>query len=408
MPSKIRSKRPAKPSWSIKITEGGVLAPAGFLGGAVAAGIKNPKAERLDLALIVSDSVCSAAGTFTTNKVKAAPVLISMEHIKGGKARAVVLNSGNANACTGAGGLKAASQMAAATAKKIRAKSNEVLVCSTGRIGVAMPVPRIKSGLTALQLSRGDHLSIARAIMTSDTFPKHIALTVKTAAGVFHVGGIAKGAGMIDPTMATMLCVITTDAAVPAPMLRRVLRQVVENSFNRITVDGDMSTNDTVLVLANGASGVKPDEDEFIAALQQVAEVLARSIVLDGEGVSKFVEVEVLGAASKKDAKAAAEAVANSTLVKCAWAGNDPNWGRIMDALGYCGAKLAESKISIAYDGLPIVQGGLLAATSWKKLQAIAAQPQFRITINLGLGNATHEVWTTDLTEEYVRLNLGE
>ncbi len=408
MPSKIRSKRPVKPSWSIKITEGSVLAPSGFLGGAVAAGIKNPKAERLDLALIVSDSVCSAAGTFTTNKVKAAPVLISMEHIKGGKARAIVLNSGNANACTGAGGLKAASQMAAATAKKIRAKSDEVLVCSTGRIGVAMPVPRIKSGLTALQLSRGDHLSIAKAIMTSDTFPKHIALTVKTAGGVFHVGGIAKGAGMIDPTMATMLCVITTDAVVPAPMLRRVLRQVVEHSFNRITVDGDMSTNDTVLLLANGASGVKPEEEALTAALQQVAEVLARSIVLDGEGVSKFVEVEVLGAASKKDAKAAAEAVANSTLVKCAWAGNDPNWGRIMDALGYSGAKLEESKISISYDELPIVQGGLLAATPWKKLKAIAAQPQFRITINLGLGTATHEVWTTDLTEEYVRLNLGE
>jgi len=408
MPSKTRSKISPSPSWSIKIIEGGVLAPDGFMGGAVAAGIKNPKAERLDLALIVSDSVCSAAGTFTTNKVKAAPVLVSMEHIKTGKARAVVLNSGNANACTGPQGLKAAQGMAAATAKKIGAKPSDVLVCSTGRIGVAMPGPRISKGLASLELSRTEPLAIAQAIMTSDTFPKHIALKVTTGGGVFHVGGIAKGAGMIDPTMATMLCVITTDAVIAPPALRKVLRHVVEDSFNRITVDGDMSTNDTVLVLANGVSGVKPDEEALTAALQQVADVLARSIVLDGEGVSKFVEVDVLGAASKKDAKLAAEAVANSTLVKCAWAGNDPNWGRIMDALGYSGAKLEESKVSIAYDELPIVQGGLLAATPWKKLKAIAANPQFRITINLGLGNACHEVWTTDLTEEYVRLNLGE
>ncbi len=407
MPSNNRLKNPP-PSWSIQIIEGGVLAPNGFTGGAVAAGIKNPKAERLDLALIVSDSGCSAAGTFTTNKVKAAPVLVSMEHIKAGKARAVVLNSGNANACTGPEGLKAARGMAAATAKKIGAKSHDVLVCSTGRIGVAMPGSRISKGLAALKLSRSEPLAIAQAIMTSDTFAKHMALKVTTPGGVFHVGGVAKGAGMIDPTMATMLCVITTDAVVAPAALRKVLRQVVENSFNRITVDGDMSTNDTVIVLANGVSGVKADEEVLAAALQQVADVLARSIVLDGEGVSKFVEVEVLGAASKKDAKSAAEAVANSTLVKCAWAGNDPNWGRIMDALGYSGAKLEESKIFISYDGLPIVQRGLLAATPWKKLRAIAAKPHFRITIDLGLGTAGHEVWTTDLTEEYVRLNLGE
>ncbi|MEX1119257.1 MAG: bifunctional glutamate N-acetyltransferase/amino-acid acetyltransferase ArgJ, partial [Terrimicrobiaceae bacterium] len=357
MPSKTRSKdAQTSPPWSIKIIEGGVLAPKGFQGGAVAAGIKNPKVERLDLALVVSDSESSAAGTFTTNKVKAAPVLVSMEHIKTGKARAVVLNSGNANACTGLEGLKAAKGMAAAAAKKIGAKPGEVLVCSTGRIGVAMPGARIAKGLAALELSRAEPKNIALAIMTSDTFPKHIALQVKTQEGVFHVGAIAKGAGMIDPTMATMLCVITTDAVVAPPLLRKVLRQVVEDSFNRITVDGDMSTNDTVIVLASGASGVKPEEAVLAAALQQVAEVLARSIVLDGEGVGKFVEVEVIGAASKKDAKVAAEAVANSTLVKCAWAGNDPNWGRMMDTLGYCGAMLDESKIAMAYDGLPIVE----------------------------------------------------
>jgi glutamate N-acetyltransferase/amino-acid N-acetyltransferase len=219
---------------------------------------------------------------------------------------------------------------------------------------------------------------------------------------------MAKGAGMIDPTMATMLCVITTDAIVAPKPLKKVLSGVVENSFNRITVDGDMSTNDTVLALANGRSGVQPTEAELAVAFEHVAVALARMIVLDGEGVSKFVEVEVRGARSKKDAKVAAEAVANSTLVKCAWAGGDPNWGRIMDALGYCGAKMIEEKTAIDYGGLPIVRNGLVASTPWAKLRAVAAKKQFRIVIDLGVGTFSHEVWTTDLTEEYVRLNLGE
>lgn len=411
MPTTKRS-RPDVPTQSatrfFSKIKGGVLAPIGFVGGAAACGIKNGKITRDDLALIASTCPSTAAGTFTTNKVKAAPVLVSMKNIRNGFATAVILNSGNANACTGEEGLAVASGMAEAAACRLGASKEDVLVCSTGRIGVQLPLDRVKKGLDGIQLSRKAGTQLAKSIMTSDTFPKEIALSVKSPQGTFRIGAMAKGAGMIDPTMATMLCVVTCDAEVPAMALRRALRKVVENSFNRITVDGDMSTNDTVIMLANGQSGVRPEENILEAAMEHVCVALARMIVLDGEGVSKFVEVEVRGANSAKDAKLAAEAVANSTLVKCAWAGNDPNWGRIMDALGYSGAKMDETRTSIEYGGLPIVRHGVLAPTPWPKLRAVAAGKQFRITIDLGYGVHTHEVWTTDLTEEYVRLNLGE
>ncbi len=392
----------------IEQIRGGLCAPADFACGAAAAGIKDPRAARDDLSIISSLRLSSASGTFTTNLVKAAPVRVSMEHVGDGRAQAVVLNSGNANACTGDEGLTNARKMTALTAAKLKLAPTDILVCSTGRIGVPLPMNRIAAGIDKIALDQRSSLRCARSIMTSDTFPKEIACAVETASGVFRIGGIAKGAGMIDPNMATMLCVITTDAAVPAPVLRRALRASVENSFNRITVDGDMSTNDTVIALANGASGIRPSTGDLIAGLNAVNQTLARMIVKDGEGVSKFVEVEVRGAASPADARRAAEAVANSTLVKCAWAGGDPNWGRILDALGYCGCKLDETKVAIDYDALPIVRGGLVAATPWGKLRAIARRKEFRITIDLGLGRFAHEVWTTDLTEEYVRLNLGE
>lgn len=393
----------------IEQIRGGLTAPAGFLCGAVSAGIKNPKATRDDLAVIFSEGPATAAATFTTNVVKAAPVLVSQVYLKRGRVRGIVLNSGNANACTGEDGLAVAQRMAAAAAAQHGLEADQFLVCSTGRIGVPLPVARVEKGLAKLKLSRGQSLKAAKAIMTSDTFPKEIACEVTTKSGqTFRMGGIAKGAGMIDPNMATMLCALTTDACVPAPLLRRALRTAVENSFNRITVDGDMSTNDTVIVLANGASDVSPTLAELTGALEALTQTLARQIVLDGEGVSKFVEVEVTGAASARDARRAAEAVANSTLVKCAWAGGDPNWGRIMDALGYSGARLKEDRTQIFYDDLPIVRNGLVAETPWKKLKAVAARKEFRILIDLSLGKFSHLVWTTDLTEEYVRLNLGE
>lgn len=392
----------------IRKIRGGLNAASGFLSGSASSGIKNPKATRLDTALVYSELPCATTGTFTTNVVKAAPVLVSMEHLKSSKPRAVILNSGNANACTGDGGLANAREMAALAGRHIGLTEREVLVCSTGRIGVALPMPRIARGIEKIQLTRQSSRSCAEAIMTSDTFPKEYALEVKTKNGVFRIGGIAKGAGMIDPNMATMLCVITTDAKVPQPALRKSLKAAVDVSFNRITVDGDMSTNDTVLLLANGASGVAPASADFQEALDQVTQELARMIVKDGEGVSKFVEVVVKNAATPKDAKLAAEAVANSTLTKCAWAGGDPNWGRIMDALGYSGASMVENKTQIFYDDLPIVKKGTMADTPWAKLKAIARKKEFRITIDLALGKASHIIWTTDLTEEYVRLNLGE
>jgi glutamate N-acetyltransferase/amino-acid N-acetyltransferase len=392
----------------IKKIKGGLCAPSGFVCGAGSSGIKNPKAPRLDTALVLSESPAASAGTFTTNVVKAAPVLVSMDHIRSGKPRAILLNSGNANACTGPQGLDDAREMAAAAARHLGLQPREVLVCSTGRIGVSLPMSRIKTGIAGLTLGAKNSLDCAKAIMTSDTFPKEIALEVRTKTGTFRIGGIAKGAGMIDPNMATMLCVITTDAALPQPALRKALKASVEVSFNRITIDGDMSTNDTVLLLANGRSGVTPPAADFQSALDTVTQALARLIVKDGEGVTKFVEIELRGAASARDAKRAAEAVANSTLTKCAWAGGDPNWGRIMDALGYSGAKMKEEKTAIFYNDLPIVENGVVAKTPWARLRAIAAKPEFRIVIDLAVGKFSHTVWTTDLTEEYVRLNLGE
>ena len=392
----------------IRKTRGGICAPAGFFCGSISCGIKNPKAPRDDTALLMSDKPCASAATFTTNLVKAAPVQLSMEHLKSGNIRGVILNSGNANACTGAPGLADARVMAAVAAARIGLKPEQILVCSTGRIGVALPVKRIEAGIAAIRLSRRGSLSCAQAIMTSDTFPKEMALSVETEAGPFHIGGIAKGAGMINPSMATMLCVITTDAAVPQPALRVALRAAVENSFNRITIDGDMSTNDTVILLANGASGVNPPLPQFQEALDTTSRALARMIVKDGEGVTRFVEVEVQGAASAGDARRAAEAIANSTLVKCAWAGGDPNWGRIMGALGYSGARMIEEKTDIWYGDLPIVERGVMAGTPWAKLKAIAASKEFCVRIDLSLGEFSHTVWTTDLTEEYVRFNLGE
>ncbi|MGB8464077.1 MAG: bifunctional glutamate N-acetyltransferase/amino-acid acetyltransferase ArgJ [Terrimicrobiaceae bacterium] len=392
----------------IKKVRGGICAPAGFFGGSVSSGIKNPKAPRDDTAMLMSDKPCTSAATFTTNLVKAAPVHVSMEHLKSGNIRGVILNSGNANACTGAQGLADARVMASAAAARIGLEPEQMLVCSTGRIGVPLPIKRIEAGIAALRLSRRGGLSCAQAIMTSDTFPKEIAFAVETEGGTFHIGGIAKGAGMINPNMATMLCVITTDASVPQPALRVALRAAVENSFNRITIDGDMSTNDTVILLANGASGIAPPLSQFQEALDTTSKDLARMIVKDGEGVTKFVEVEVQGAASAGDARRAAEAVANSTLVKCAWAGGDPNWGRIMDAVGYSGARMIEEKTQIWYGDLPIVERGVAALTPWAKLKAVAAGKEFTVKIDLSLGKFSHTVWTTDLTEEYVRFNLGE
>lgn len=395
---------------------GGVTAPLGFVAGSAYCGIKASNKSAPDIALILSQQKTVAAGTFTTNKVKAAPVRVSRATIAGPDVRAIVANSGNANACTGAPGIKHAKRMCAATAKALGLKASQVLVCSTGRIGVALPIEKIEDTLAAIGKApaRNGSAAAARAIMTSDTFPKEIAVEFLVGGKTARIGGIAKGAGMIDPNMATMLAFITTDAVIDRRLLQKAVSVSVEQSFNRITVDGDMSTNDTVLVLANGAAenpGLKYGSKEFKRfqnALDHVTRSLAWMIVEDGEGVSKFVEVRVDGAASLADARRAAEAIANSTLVKCAWFGQDPNWGRIMDALGYCGAKMREETVDIYYDGVLAVKNGIQSRTPLEKILPIVRQKRFTVTVNLHQGRGEYIAYTTDLSTDYVKLNMGD
>ena len=395
---------------------GGVTAAQGFLAGSVYCGIKAANASKPDIALIHSPHPTVAAGTFTTNRVKAAPVRVSRAHLRTGDVRAIVVNAGNANACTGVAGIETAKRMTEAVANVLELKPRQVLVCSTGRIGVPLPIEKIEISIAELPaaLKKNGSKRAAEAIMTSDTFAKEFAVEFEVDGVPVRLGGIAKGAGMIDPNMATMLCFITTDAAIDKKPLQRALSVAVEQSFNRITIDGDMSTNDTVLMLANGTAGNKPlrygteDFKNFQRALDHVTRNLARMIVEDGEGVTKFVEVHVNGAATLSDARKAAEAVANSTLTKCAWFGGDPNWGRIMDALGYSGARMREETVDIFYDGTIAVKNGMPSKTPFAKLQQIVAQKKFTITIDLHLGSAEYTVFTTDLSTDYVKLNMGE
>ena len=400
----------------IKTIKGGVTAAKGFRAAAVFAGIKASNKGRDDMALVASGVPSVAAGVFTTNRVQAAPVRVSRAHLRAPHACAVLLNSGNANACTGPCGIAAAKSLAGGMADALDCGVRRVLVCSTGRIGVPLPVEKMAAKLPELaaRLSASNGAAAARAIMTSDTFAKEHAVEMRTPGGTFRVGGMAKGAGMIDPNMATMLCVVTTDAKIAKGALQNALHMAVERTFNRITVDGDMSTNDTVLALANGASGAASlkagttDYNLFFDALNEVCLKLAHMIVQDGEGVSKFVTVQVRGASSLQAARKVAEAIANSTLVKCAWAGNDPNWGRIIDAAGYCGVRIREELIDIYYDGVVAVRGGTAAPTPKEKLVKAVSGDKFTVTVDLHQGKAFYTVYTTDLTEKYVELNLSE
>jgi glutamate N-acetyltransferase/amino-acid N-acetyltransferase len=400
----------------MKPVKGGVTAARGFRAAAVFVGIKAANKSREDMALVASEVPAVGAGVFTTNRVKAAPVRVSRAHLRSPHSCAVLLNSGNANACTGPCGIAAAKALAARLAEVLHCGVRRVMVCSTGRIGVPLPLDKMADKLPELaaRLSTSGGAAAAKAIMTSDTYAKEYAVEVKLPGGSVRVGGMAKGAGMIDPNMATMLCVITTDAKLSKGTLQNALHHAVERSFNRITIDGDMSTNDTVLALANGASGgasIKngsPEHALFTEALNEVCTRLAFMIVRDGEGVSKFVTVQVRGASSLQAARKVAEVVANSTLVKCAWAGNDPNWGRILDAAGYCGVRIREELVDIYYDGVAAVRGGTAAPTPKEKLVKAVSGDKFTVTIDLHQGKAFYTVYTTDLTEKYVELNLSE
>jgi glutamate N-acetyltransferase/amino-acid N-acetyltransferase len=447
---------------SFRIIDGSICAPRGFKAAAVFCDIKrlgtgkgSEKGRKDDLALIVSDVPAAVAGMFTGNQVCAAPVKVSAKHAAGKRARAIVVNSGNANACTGARGLADAQLMAQLTAESVGVSAREVLVGSTGRIGVPMPMENVKRGIVEaaerLSHSRAAARNAAEAIMTSDTRRKEIAVEFELDGVPVRIGGICKGAGMIQPGMtphATMLAFITSDAAVESDHLKIALERAVAQSFNRITVDGDMSTNDMVLILANGMAGnapigcsrrpagdaagsdaapalrtakrlqktdsVLPYQETFQRALNFVTLELAKMIVRDGEGVTRFITLHVHRARSAADAEAVARAVANSTLVKTSWFGGDPNWGRILCAMGYSKAKVDERKVDVGYSRPGkakvtfAVRRGQPARVALQTLGAIVAKPEFDLHIFLNNGRHDCVLYTSDLTEEYVEFNKGD
>ena len=390
---------------------GSICAPRGFRASGVAAGIKpsgNP-----DVALIVSDRPAAAAGVFTTNRVCAAPVLVARDHLREGTARAIAVNAGNANACTGETGMRDARRMAALTAELIGAAPTDVLVASTGIIGRPLPMDRLEQGLrrAAAELSPEGGPQAARAIMTTDTRPKEIAVEVPLDGSTVRIGGICKGSGMIAPDMATLLAFVTTDAGVWPEVLQSALRSVVEQTFNCLTVDGDCSTNDTLLILANGAAdGARvapgsPAHARFCDGLLYVCTHLAKELARDGEGATKLVEVQVRGASSFLAARQVGKAIANSPLVKTALFGNDPNWGRILCAAGYSGVDLDPARLALTVCGIPLVRDGEpLPFDEAAASQAMKA-PENVVTLDLGLGAHSATVWTCDLSYDYVRIN---
>lgn len=387
--------------------------PPGFRAAGVHCGVKP---ERPDLALFVSDTDAAVAGTFTTNRVQAAPVQWCRPIAAAGTARAIVMNSGNANACTGEPGMRDAERMAAVTAGHLHVTPDQVFVSSTGPIGVPLPMAAIEAGISAAAaaLSTTGAEAAAAAMMTTDTVPKHVSTTLRIDGRTITITGIAKGSGMIHPNMATMLAYLFTDAAVEPAALQSCLLHAVRQSFNRITVDGDCSTNDTVLFLANGTAGNDPLNprhaawESFSAAVLAIAMRLAHRIVMDGEGASRFVTVHVRGAASAADADRAARAVGNSLLVKTSWAGGDPNWSRTLCAVGYSGADIDPARIDIDYDDVPAARGGMAADTPRSRLRDVAARSAFTLHIDLHRGDGEAVVYASDTTEAYVQINVEE
>jgi glutamate N-acetyltransferase/amino-acid N-acetyltransferase len=390
--------------------------PRGFRAAAVAAGIKKVKGA-LDLALIVSDAApTSGAGLFTTNRAAAAPVFVSRRHLAAsrGLVRALVVNSGNANACTGEAGLRTAQGAARAAAKLLDIPTEQVLVASTGVIGVPLKLDLITDQLPALHknLSAENAAAVSQAIMTTDTFPKSCVLRTEVGGSPVHLAGIAKGAGMIHPRMATMLCFITTDAAIAPRMLQTMLRSAVQGSFNRITVDGDTSTNDTVVAMASGASGVsiRPGDESrswFLAGLTELCQTLAQMIARDGEGAKKLVTIEVRGARRPSDAERMARAIANSALVKTAIAGSDPNWGRIMCAAGYSGANFDPTKVDISVNDFVLCRKGLDAGFDEAAAKKELDCKELTLRLDLHQGSASARIWTCDLTHDYITINAS-
>ena len=401
-------------------TSSGVTTPQGFRAAGIGSGIKranpaaaaDPSGVPLDLALLVSDVPATASAVFTTNLAQAAPVLVSLEHLarSHGIVRAIIVNSGCANACTGDEGMRVARGMAEETARLVGCPIEQVLVASTGVIGVSLPIDKVASALPialgALGADQG--AAAARAIMTTDPFPKEASVQVTIGGRPAGIGGMAKGSGMIEPMMATMLAFVTTDASVPKPLLDRALTEVINDTFNAITVDGECSTNDCVMLLANGTGGATVDDssyEEFVAGLRTVCRELALGIVRGGEGATKLVTVTVTGAATQQDARRAAKAIANSLLVKTAIHGGDPNWGRLIAVAGRAGVAFELSRAAVAIgsivlfrDGRPYDESAPLAAEYLKRKDV-------DVSVDLGSGGATSTVWTCDLSADYVRIN---
>ena len=408
------SNAAARTGIRIETVDGGVTAPAGFTAAGVYAGIKpSTHAWPLDVMVMTADRPVPTAAVFTTNKTIAAPVTLSREHLakSGGRAKAIVCNSGCANACTGNAGLKVAQSTAEFTAGLMGCSPEEILVASTGVIGVDLNLDKVIDGVTraAASLSRDEHHKALLAIMTTDPFPKETAVSVETGAGVFRVGGMAKGSGMIEPMMATMLGFITCDAEVPPAMLRKALTAVTRDTFNAITVDGECSTNDTVFAMANGASGVVIDDGLYPAleaGLREVAKTLAIGIVRGGEGATKLVTVRVTGAIEWGHAERAARTIANSLLVKTAVHGGDPNWGRLVAAAGRSGVPFDLSRAAVRIGGIVLFDAGQPYDSNAEKAATHLSGKEIDIEVDLGSGGREQAtIWTCDLSAEYVKIN---
>ncbi len=395
-------------------SERGITAARGFRSAGIHCGIKKAKK---DLALVVSDAPAAAAGVFTLNRVAAAPVVVDREQLeRSSVVRALLVNSGNANAATGARGTEDAWRMVRETARVLGIPEGQVLVSSTGVIGQFLPMEKITSGIpeAAGRLTPDCHRSAAEAIMTTDTFAKEFAIGFTFRGADVSIGGMAKGSGMIAPNMATMLAFVTTDAAVSPEVLRHALREATDRSFNRISVDGDTSTNDMVVLLANGLAGNRAlasvsdaDYAAFYAALEHVLVRLSQMIVMDGEGATKFVEISVTGAASESVADRAARAIANSSLVKTAIHGEDANWGRILAAVGYSGIAFEPEDVEISFGAVPILGRNFRIDFSEEAAKEVLSRRDITITVNLNQGSAAARFWTCDLSKDYVAINAN-
>lgn len=390
------------------IPSGTITSAKGFLAGAIHAGIKTK--DELDLAILYSEMPCIAVGFFTTNRIKSAPVILSQRHLLRRQAQAIVVNSGCANACLGEQGIADASEMARLTARKLAIKAEDVLVASTGITGIPLPMDRIRYGIKETELNEDGGHDFTKAIMTTDTRPKEIAVRVDVEGSKFIIAGVAKGAGMIHPNLATMLCFIATDALINADFLQSSLQDAVDTSFNMISIDGDTSPSDCAFLLANGLAGNKiisfGNGGAFQEALDEVCTYLAKSIARDGEGATKLIEVTVEGAIKQAEARQAVRTIVSSPLVKAAIHGNDPNWGRIVAALGRSGIELIEDKLDVYLNDTCVMKQGCSAPFNKEEMKkALSNNDSMIIKVCLNLGEAKATAWGCDLSEEYVRIN---